>query len=113
FAAFVALEKALCRRFPGIRTICRMLFLATVAIAIVPAVWTLGAARVHGPGLLAAVNHAFSLGILAQTSLRSLLLVRWLASSGPRCAMAVATSTPQLSAAGERDVLTSMLAITQ
>lgn len=113
FMVFVALEKSLCRRHPGIRTLCRMLFLATVAIAIVPAVWTLAAARYHGPLLLAAVNHAFGLGVLAQTSVRSLLLVRWLAWSGPRFALAAAASTPQLGATGERHVLTSMLAITQ
>src|ERR1039458_5477125 len=74
FAAFVALEKSLCRRYPGIRTLCRMLFLGTVAIAIVPGVWTLAATRFHGPFLLAAVTHAFSLGVLAQTSVRMLFL---------------------------------------
>jgi hypothetical protein len=113
FMAFVALEKGLCRRYPGIRTLCRMLFLGTVAIAIVPAVWTLAAARFRGPLLMASVTHAFSLGVLAQTALRSLLLVRWLAWSGPRIAMAMAASTPQLGAAGERNILTSLLAITQ
>jgi hypothetical protein len=113
FAAFVALEKSLCRRYPGIRTLCRMLFLGTVAIAIVPGVWTLAATRFHGPFLLAAVTHAFSLGVLAQTSVRSLLLVRWLGGSAPRFALAMATSTPQLATSGERDVLTSLLAITQ
>ncbi|MGA2196085.1 MAG: hypothetical protein ABSH40_12525 [Bryobacteraceae bacterium] len=113
FMAFVALEKSLCRRYPGIRTLCRMLFVGTVAIAIVPSVWTLAAARVHGPLLLAAVTHAFTRGALAQTSVRSLLLVRWLAWPGPRIALAMAGSTPQLGAHGERTVLTSLLAITQ
>ena len=113
FMAFVALEKSLCRRYPGIRTLCRMLFLGTVAIAIVPGVWALSAARFRGPLLLAAVAHAFSLGVLAQTSVRSLLLVRWLAWSGPRFALAVVSSTPQLGAAGELNILTSLLAITQ
>jgi hypothetical protein len=113
FMAFVALEKSLCRRYPGIRTLCRMLFLGTVAIAIVPGVWTLAAARFHGPLLLAAVTHAFTLGVLAQTSVRSLLLVRWLAWSGPRVALAVAASTPQLGADAERNLLMSLLAITQ
>jgi hypothetical protein len=113
FTAFVALQKSLCRRYPGIRTLCRMLFLGTVAIAIVPAVWTLAAAPFHGPFLLAAVTHAFSLGVLAQTAVRSLLLVRWLAWSGPHFALAIVASTPQLSACGERSVLMSLLAITQ
>jgi hypothetical protein len=113
FIAFVALEKSLCRRYPGIRTLCRMLFLATVAIAIVPAVWTLAAARLHGPFLLAAVNHSFGLGVLAQTALRSLLLVRWLTGSAPRFALAMAASTPQFGAGAERNVLTSVLAISQ
>ena len=113
FMAFVALEKSLCRRYPGIRTLCRMLFLGTVAIAIVPGVWTLAAARFRGPLLLAAVNHAFTLGVLAQTSVRSLLLVHWLPWSGPRIALAMAASTPQLGAAGERNALPSLLAATQ
>ena len=113
FTAFVALEKSLCRRYPGIRTLCRMLFLGTVAIAIVPGVWTLAAGRFHGPLLLPAVTHAFGLGVLAQTSVRSLLLVRWLAGSAPRFALALAAGTPQLGAAGERNVLMSLLAITQ
>ena len=113
FTAFVVLEKRLCRRYPGIRTLCRMLFLGTVAIAIVPGVWTLAAGRFHGPLLLPAVTHAFGLGVLAQTSVRSLLLVRWLAGSAPRFALALAAGTPQLGAAGERNVLMSLLAITQ
>jgi hypothetical protein len=113
FMAFVALEKRLCRRYPGIRTLCRMLFLATVAIAIVPGVWTLTAAHLHGPLLLAAVTHSFTLGVLAQTAVRALLLVRWLAWSGPRIMLALAASTPQLGAEGERNVLMSLLAITQ
>ena len=113
FTAFVALEKSLCRRYPGIRPLCRMLFLGTLAIAIIPGVWTLAAARFHGPFLLAAVTHAFSLGVLAQTAVRSLLLVRWLAWSGPRFALAIVASAPQLGATGERNVLTSLLAITQ
>jgi hypothetical protein len=113
FTAFVALEKSLCRRYPGIRTLCRILFLGTVAIAIVPGVWTLAAGRFHGPLLLPAVTHAFGLGVLAQTSVRSLLLVRWLAGSAPRFALALAAGTPQLGAAGERNVLMSLLAITQ
>jgi hypothetical protein len=90
-----------------------MLFLGTAAIAIVPGVWTLAATRFHGPLLLAAVTHAFTLGVLAQTAVRSLLLVRWLAWSGPRVALAMVASTPQLGAAGERNVLMSLLAIKQ
>ncbi|MGD0869417.1 MAG: hypothetical protein ABSB88_07700 [Bryobacteraceae bacterium] len=113
FIAFAALEKSLCLRYPGIRSLCRMLFLGTAAIAIVPGVWTLAATRFHGPLLLAAVTHAFTLGVLAQTAVRSLLLVRWLAWSGPRVALAMVASTPQLGAAGERNVLMSLLAIKQ
>jgi hypothetical protein len=111
--AFVALEKRLCRRFPGIRTVCRMLFAATVVIAIGPGVWTLAVARLRGSLLLAAVSHAFGLGVLAQTSVRSLLLVRWLAGSGPRPALALVTSAPQLGDASERNVMASLAAITQ
>ena len=113
FIAFMALEKSLCRRYPGIRTLCRMLFMATAAIAIVPGLWTLAAARIRGPVLLAAVTHAFGLGVLAQTAVRALLLVRWLAWSGHRFALAMVASTPPLGAAGERNILMSLLAITQ
>jgi len=110
--AFVALERKLCRRYPGIHTLCRMLFLGTVGIAVIPGVWTLAAARVQDPLLLAAVTHAFGVGVLAQTSIRSLLLVRWLTWPGSQFGLAV-PSAPQIGALGERNLLFSLLALTQ
>ena len=101
FILFRLLQRRLCRQHPGLRTVCRMIFLWTLVIAVVPGAWTLVFATVHGPRLLAAINHAFGLGVLAQTSLRSLLLRQWLGWPGVRCV------TP------ERFAVASLLAMTE
>jgi hypothetical protein len=82
---FMALQESLCRRFPGIRTLCRDLYLSTAAIAIASGLWALAAnARAYSPQqLLAIVNHAFGVGVFVQTSLRALFLVRWLSQTAP------------------------------
>jgi hypothetical protein len=82
WGVFMLLQRRLCRRYPGLRTVCRVLFLWTLVVVLVPGVWTLVFRSVHGPRLLSAFNHAFGLGVFAQTSLRSLVLVRWLAWPG-------------------------------
>jgi len=103
---FMALQESLCRSFPGIRTLCRGLYLATAAIAVASGLWALLAAdRGVGPRqLLAAVNHAFAAGIFVQTAIRSLFLVRWLAQMAP--AYAAACGVPS-----ERHAMESLLAI--
>jgi hypothetical protein len=73
--AFLSLQRRLCRRYPGLRTLCRMLFLSTVAVVLVPGAWALFHLE-RGPRLISVFNHAFGLGVFAQTSLRSLALVR-------------------------------------
>jgi hypothetical protein len=81
---FLLLQRRICRRHPGLRTVCRMLFLWTLAVAVAPGVWTLAFYSVNGPRVVSLVNHAFGLGVLAQTVLRSLMLVRWLARPWPQ-----------------------------
>ena len=104
---FLALQRRLCRRYPGLRTLCRMIFLWTLIVALAPGVWALVFHTVHGPRLLALLNHAFGLGVFAQTSLRSLLLVRWLGWPASQCAAAGAPL------GAERFVMASMLALSQ
>jgi hypothetical protein len=80
FGAYKALERGLCRGFPGIRTLCRGLSVGTAAIAAAFGLWALASAGKGAGALLdlAVVNHGFASGIYAQTTIRSLLLVRWL-----------------------------------
>jgi hypothetical protein len=101
WAVFMLLQRRLCRRYPGLRTVCRVLFLWTLVVALVPGLWTLAFRSVQGPRLLAAVNHAFGLGVFAQTSLRSLVLVRWLSWPG--------TASP----VSERYVIASLVALSE
>jgi hypothetical protein len=104
---FMALQRKLCRSFPGLRTVCRMIFLWTLVVALLPGVWALVFHSVHGPRLLALCNHAFGLGVMAQTAVRSLLLVRWLAWLGPHHA------APPMPPGAEHYVMATLLALTQ
>jgi hypothetical protein len=107
FGAFVALQESFCRRFPGLRTLCRELFVATSIIALAFGLWALTGHRGGGPiRLLASVNHAFAVGVFAQTSIRSLFLVRWLFKMAP--AFALVCSVPS-----ERHAVASLTAINQ
>jgi hypothetical protein len=108
----MALQRKLCRRFPGLRTVCRMIFLWTLVVALLPGVWALVFHSVHGPRLLALCNHAFGLGVFAQTTMRSLLLVHWLAWLGPQYAGA-ATGASAAPLGAEPYVLASLLALSQ
>ena len=112
FVVFLALQRQLCRHYPGIRTLCRMLFLSTAAIAILPGFCALLLSPWHGARLLALVNHVFGMGILAQTSVRALFLLRWLAWSGPQSALSLAGAT-DFGLATERYLVASLLALTQ
>jgi len=76
-----------------------MLFLGTLAVAVTPGVWTLAFHSAHGPRLISAVNHAFGQGVLAQTALRALMLVRWLAWPWPQVPLS------------ERHVLAALVAL--
>jgi hypothetical protein len=103
----MSLQRRLCRRYPGLRTLCRMFFLWTLVVALLPGVWVLAFRTAHGPQALALFNHAFGLGVFAQTSVRSLLLVRWLAWPGVHYAAAGAAAP----LGAERYVLASLLAL--
>jgi hypothetical protein len=111
WVVYMVLQRKLCRRHPGLRTVCRMIFLWTVVVALAPGVWALLSHSVHGPRLVALFNHAFGAGVFAQTSLRSLLLVRWLALPGPQSAAAAAGAPSPLVA--EHCVVASLVALSQ
>jgi len=75
------LQARLCRQYAGLRPLCRLLLCATFAVAVLPGAWTLAFRPGLGPPLVA-LNHAFALGVFAQTSVRSLVLVHWLHRPG-------------------------------
>ena len=109
WVGLMALQRELCRRHPGLRTVCRMIFLSTLVVALVPGICTLVFRPAQGPPLVGLFNHAFGIGVLAQTSMRSLLLVRWLVWPGSPYSGAGAPLTPGT----ERLVLAWLPALTQ
>ncbi|HUI56590.1 MAG TPA: hypothetical protein VLY04_16555 [Bryobacteraceae bacterium] len=109
WTAFVTLQKRLCRRYPGLRSVCRMVYLGTLLVVIVPGVWVLARGIGHRQQLLAVFNHVFGISIYAQTALRSLLILRWMAWSGPHFAMAVATPVDMTT---EKYLVASLVAMT-
>lgn len=112
--AFVTLQRSLCRSYPGLRTVCRLIFFGTALVAVAPAVWILAVHTGSGPRLLAACNHAFGLGMFAQTAVRALLLVRWLGWSGPGPHLALATvANPPCGVGSEAHLVASLLALSQ
>jgi hypothetical protein len=70
FFVFRFIERRLCRRYPGILSVCRLLYLSTALVAVAPAAWAL-TSGLRDARLLALVNHVFGMGVFAQTSLRS------------------------------------------
>jgi hypothetical protein len=109
--AVAVVQCSLCRKFPGIRSMCRTVFFLTAAAAIVPALCVLATGLRSGPGLLARLNHGFGLGVYAQTFLRSILQVRWLAW-GPSGTFAPAFSPP-VGRVAEGDLLALLASITK
>jgi hypothetical protein len=111
FAVCRAVQRGLCRRYPGIRSVCRVVYLATALLAVLPAAWALATGG-HTAHLLAAVNHAFGIGVFMQTALRSLLMVVWVAWSGPHALAAMAAGTPLFGMRTEAELLVMLVALT-
>jgi hypothetical protein len=108
---FALLQRRLCRTFPGIRSLCRYAFLATMAVALVPGIWILAHAPHRAPHLLCLLNHYFGIGVYAQTSLRALVQLQWLALAPLRFGFAAShTASPF---ANERNLLAVMAALSQ
>ena len=101
---FALLQCKICRSFPGIRSLFRNAFIATALLAILPAVWILVRAPHGSPNLLPLLNHYFGIGVYAQTTLRAILELRWLAS-------ALAHAAPGLTE--EAQLLATMAALSQ
>ena len=79
-AIVALLQKRLCLQYPGIRTVCRIIFAATAVTAILPACWVLVHCR-NIPHILPSITWAFGIGVYLQTFLRYLLLTVWLVPS--------------------------------
>jgi hypothetical protein len=109
FAVFRIVERRLYRRYPGIRTVCRMVYLATAVVVVAPALWVLATA-LRDVRLLGLVNHIFGMGVFLQTSLRSLLILKWLAWGGPQVAGA-AGNIPMLGLRTETELLGFLMAL--
>ena len=92
---FALLQRKICRSYPGIRSLFRNAFIATAVLAILPAVWILVRAPHGSPNLLLLLNHYFGIGVYAQTTLRAILELRWLAIA-PHSMGAALTEEKQL-----------------
>ena len=109
FFVFRFIERRLCRRYPGILSVCRLLYLSTALVAVAPAAWAL-TSGLRDARLLALVNHVFGMGVFAQTSLRSLLILKWLSWGGEQAA-SVAGGVPALSMRTEAELLAMLMAL--
>jgi hypothetical protein len=76
---FALAQRRFCRKYPGMRSMCMVLFQATVPFAFLPGLWLLMARPADAPNTLAILNQCFGLGVYAQTFLRSVLMLRWIA----------------------------------
>lgn len=109
-AAFALMQNRFCARYPGTRTLCRALYITTALVAVGPALWVLTKGA-RGAYLLAQVNHAFALGVYAQTFLRASLLFRWLAWPGVEKAVE-AVGSPAAGSESEARLVSVLIAFT-
>jgi hypothetical protein len=109
FAVCRFVQRRLYRRYPGIRTVCRVAYLSTAMVVLAPALWVL-ATGLRDARLLGLVNHAFGMGVFFQTSLRSLLILKWLPWGSPQAAGA-AGGISMLSMRTEAELLGFLMAL--
>jgi hypothetical protein len=109
FVLFRIVQREICRRYPGIRTVCRLVYAGTALVAIAPAAWVV-ATGLRDARLLGLVNHIFGMGVFAQTSLRSLLILKWLAWGDP-CAAGLSAEAPLLGTRTEAELLGCLVAL--
>jgi hypothetical protein len=106
---FAVFQRRLCRRYPGIRTACRSLFAFTLAVVVVPGMWAVFRSP-HDPlGILRQVSHYFGLGVYAQTSLRAMIELKWLALAPIGVGLTASNST--VLASKERQLVDWMAAL--
>jgi hypothetical protein len=108
---FAFLQCKICRSYPGVRSHFRNTFIATALLAILPAVWILFRAPHGNPHLLALLNHYFGIGVYAQTALRAVLELRWLAIAPLSVGAAVVHTMPVLTE--EEQLLATLAALSQ
>jgi hypothetical protein len=102
-------QRRFCRKFPGMRSFCRVLFLATLVVVIVPALWVLLLRPFGGAHLLTLLNHCLGMGVFAQTFLRSVLMLKWVAWTSVHRSAGV----PLIAANQEQLLVASLLMLTQ
>jgi hypothetical protein len=90
---FSLLQRRLCRSYPGIRSACRIGFAATVVVAVLPGIWILFHLPRHAPDVLVQLNHYFGIGVYAQTSIRALMQLKWLALAPVSLGITASNST--------------------
>jgi|SRR5271157_2946491 len=109
---FALAQRRFCRKYPGMRSMCRGIFLATVAVAVLPGLWLLLAKPGGSPHMMTMLNKCFGLGVYAQTSLRAALMLKWIAWTGFDRGMTL-TVSPLTAMRNERILLASLLMLTQ
>lgn len=75
---FAMLQRKLCLQYPGIRSLCLVLYLTTALAVILPAMWVFRSGWRNAPQLLDSLNQVFAKGVYIQTFLRSIFLVKLL-----------------------------------
>jgi hypothetical protein len=84
-ALFAITQRRMCRRYPGIRSVCRLVFLVTAGVALLPGIWLLFTIPHNSPRLLLLLNHAFGIGVYLQTGLRAMFTLKWLVLGTLQC----------------------------
>jgi hypothetical protein len=78
---FALAQRRFCRKYPGMRSVCRNIFLFTSVVAVLPGIWLLYL-RPDPAHLMILLNHCFGIGVFAQTFLRAALMLKWIAWLG-------------------------------
>jgi hypothetical protein len=110
-ALFAIAQWRFCRKYPGMRTVCRTIFLGTMVVAVSPAIWLLLVRPRGGEHMMELLNHCFGLGVFAQTFLRATLMLHWLARMGLH--RGIPTPNPLTAIRHERMLLSSLPLLTQ
>ena len=78
-AGFSVVQNRLCARFPGMRAACRKAYVTTMILPILAGVCLMAVSGANAD-LFAVLNRAFGAGVFGQTCLRSMILLRSLAT---------------------------------
>jgi hypothetical protein len=111
-ALFALLQRRLCLQYPGIRTVCQILYLGTAIAVILPALWVFRSEWSNATQLVASLNKAFGMGVYIQTFLRSIFLVKLLYCVGGRDPF-LANQTPFDAIQTERNLIALLVLLAQ